>query len=457
MPFRKMQRRKYPPRLWELRGYPGSGKSTFAAQMRAPILPIDADGRFAEVLHLVEGDAYQLSDEAADHTNVRRIADLLEANMVGSDVSTIVLDSLTTIIAPLVTKAIQANDAGENRNRVAAFKEKALAMRLLQDSLTRYGTDVLWIYHIHDGRDSKGNPVTRSTISETELARLMRSVNLKLEIVVAQGRRGIKVVWARRGRSGMVLWDETGCWREMPEKIEQAVYDGLSEEERQRLERGEPVVFPSPEVALAWAVESGAFDDEVHARNAYDKLKEEHQPRTAYEMAALWIGEVQRRAKGAQAQSPPIEAPVARMGSRQSRIAEPDEPYEMDLASNEPSGDMQSSVAAESDDSDEAAVVSNRRDGKLEGVARAGTEAEVAGPEAADTGPEAAVVSSQAASDDEVNGNIFWKRYYEYQRAGKLDNRARTQSPLKEAIDHQNWVEAWQTMHGLLVEPQTSS
>ncbi len=413
MPFKKMQRRKYPPRLWELRGYPGGGKSTFAAQMRAPILPIDADGRFSEVLHLVDGDAYQLSDEPADHTNVRRIADLLEANMVGSDVATVVLDSLTTIIAPLVTKAIQANDAGENRNRVAAFKEKALAMRLLQDSLTRYGTDVLWIYHIHDGRDSKGNAVTRSTISETELARLMRSVNLKLEIVMAEGRRGVKVVWARRGRSGMVLWDDTGCWRGMPDKIEQAVYDGLTEEERQRLERGEPVVFPSPEVALAWAVETRAFDDEVHARNAYDKLKQEHQPRTAYEMAALWIGEVQRRAKVEQPVSQPVEATTTEV-------------------------DPQARLTTEASSLPKSALPSSRD--------------EVEPSKTPTISPEP--LSEPPSSDDEVDGNIFWKRYYEYQRSGRLDTNARVQSPLKEAIDDQDWVGAWQTMHGLLVQPQ---
>jgi hypothetical protein len=433
MPFKKMQRRHYPPRLWELRGYPGSGKSTFAAQMRAPILPIDADGRFTEVLHLVEGDAYQLSDEAADHTDVRRIAELLEANMVGSDVATVVLDSLTTIIAPLVTKAIQANDAGENRNRIAAFKEKALAMRLLQDSLTRYGTDVLWIYHIHDGRDSKGNPVTRATISETELARLMRSVNLKLEIVAAEGRRGIKVVWARRGRSGMVLWDETGCWRGMPDKIEQAVYDGLTGEERQRLERGEPVVFPSPEVALAWAVESGAFDDEVHARNAYDKLKEEHQPRTAYEMAALWIGEVQRRAKDAQLKSRTVDLAVTDAGARSPASAEPAGGHAATLSSEDNPADMPSAVTVEPDDSDAVSLLSN------------GLEHE---------GQETLPVNLEPAADGEVDGNIFWKRYYEYQRAGRLDGKARAQSPLKEAIDQQDWVEAWQTMHALLVKSQ---
>jgi len=31
--FKKMVKSTYPPRLWALVGYPGSGKSTFATQM----------------------------------------------------------------------------------------------------------------------------------------------------------------------------------------------------------------------------------------------------------------------------------------------------------------------------------------------------------------------------------------------------------------------------------------
>jgi len=295
MAFKKMVKGKYPPRLWSLRGYPGSGKSTFASQMRGPMLVVDADQRFEEVLHLAEGDVYTLSERANDNVDTRRIETLLDENMPAAEIGTIVVDSLTSIIAPLVTKAIQANDAGENKNRIAAFKEKALAMRQLQDAVTRWGTDVLVVYHLVDARDGRAKEVSRPSISETELARLMRSLNLSLEMVLAEERRGVKVVWARRGRSGMVLWDESGCWRGMPEAIEQAVYDGLTDEETERLSRGEPVVFPSPEVALAWAVEQGVFDDEVHARNAYEKLKREAKPRTAGEMAALWISDVRDR------------------------------------------------------------------------------------------------------------------------------------------------------------------
>jgi hypothetical protein len=50
MAFRKVT--KYPPRLWSLVRSPGSCKSTFATQMRGPILIVDADHRFEEVLDL---------------------------------------------------------------------------------------------------------------------------------------------------------------------------------------------------------------------------------------------------------------------------------------------------------------------------------------------------------------------------------------------------------------------
>lgn len=293
-----MTRQPYPPRLWTLAGYPGSGKSTFAAQMRGPILTIDADNRFSEVLSVTQSDVYSLSDLPSDNTDTERIASILKADMPGSEVSTIVVDSLTAIIAPLVTKAIQDNDAGRNRNRAAAFKDKALAMRQLQDAVTRWGKDVLWIYHLQDGRDGQGNKITRATVSETELSRLMRSINLQLQVVEENGKRGIKVIWARRGRDQIVLWDETGKWSGMPERIEKEVYGGLSENEQDQIENQIPTQFPNIETAIAWAVATGAFKDIKTARAAYDAIKLKHAPKNAAEMAHYWTQAVIERRKG---------------------------------------------------------------------------------------------------------------------------------------------------------------
>jgi hypothetical protein len=296
MTFKKMQKREYPPRLWALVGYPGSGKSTFATQMQGPILIVDADHRFDEVLDLAPGDVYELSDSPADNVDADRIAAILAENMPGSGVKTIIVDSLTAIITPIVTQAMVDKDAGRINNLAAAFRTKALAMRQLQDGVTRWGTDCLWIYHLNDARDAKGRALTRATVSQTELARLTRSINVQLELAEGKdGRLGVKVVWARRGRSGMVLWDDTGTWAGMPEKIEAAIYDGLSKSDQAQIEQETPDHFPNPETAIAWGLEQGAFKALQHARNAYDKLKREHKPQTAQEMAALWVADVKGR------------------------------------------------------------------------------------------------------------------------------------------------------------------
>lgn len=295
MGFAKMVKPQYPPRLWTLAGFPGSGKSTFAAQMRPPLLAIDADRRFSEVLGVVKGEVYSIGETAADNANAEKIVALLKANMPGSDVNTIVVDSLSAVISPLVTQAILDNDAGRNRNRAAAFKNKALAMRQLQDAVTCWGKDVLWIYHFKEGRDGQGSKVIRPTVPETELERLKRSLNLQLEIVQDGDKRGIKVVWARQGRQQITLWDETGRWLDMPERLEAAVYGGSPEQEKAGVQI--PKQFANIDAALEWGITQGVFSDAAGARKIYDELKQKNKPKTATEMASYWTAEVLRRKK----------------------------------------------------------------------------------------------------------------------------------------------------------------
>lgn len=295
MAFKKLQSTTYPRRLWSLVGYPGSGKSTFAMQMRGPVLMIDADHRADEVARLCAAGVYQLSERPMDQVDAQRIADCLRAGMPDSDVQTIVVDSLTAIMAPLVTEAILTNDAGENKNRMAAFKAKALSMRLLQDAVGAWGTDVLYIYHYQAGRDAQAKEQTTATVSRTELARLVRSINLQLSLVVQNGKRGVHVDWARRGRADITLWDTTGTWTGMPEKIEAAVYDGLSKADQDQLETAIPKGFTGPEHAISWGMEQGCFAALQHARNAYDELKREAKPQTAQEMWDAWIADVLAR------------------------------------------------------------------------------------------------------------------------------------------------------------------
>ena len=186
-------------------------------------------------------------------------------------------------------------EKGRQKNLMSGFQKKALAMRQLQDAVTRWGTDTLWIYHLQEARDANANSIIRSTVSQTEIARLTRSINMQLQIVQEGSRWGIQVVWARRGRSGLTVWDESGTWLDMPERIEEAVYSDLSIEEQEEIERATPRVFQTAELAISWGFEQGAFSTVEEARRVYLALKDEVQPRSAAEMASLWVTEIRTR------------------------------------------------------------------------------------------------------------------------------------------------------------------
>lgn len=294
MPLRTKKRPPYPRRLWSLVGFPGDGKSTFAARMAAPLLVVDSDHRFDEVMHLVAGDVLEFDDPRINGL-AAPIVDELARAMPEEAVATIVVDSLTQIISPLVQRGVQANLDGENRNKMSSFVAKATAMKLLQDGVSRWGTAVLWIYHLQEGRDARAQSTTTTTIPATELARLQRNLNARLRIVRkserGSDRLGIHVEWSRTGRQGFTLWDGSGSWEMMPEKLEEAMYDGLDHQSQVR-KAGR---FSGPPEAIAWSLEQGAFDNEKDARAAYDHVKATHQPASAAEMWELWTMEVHSR------------------------------------------------------------------------------------------------------------------------------------------------------------------
>ena len=308
MAFQKMQKPKYPPRQWAIYGDAGAGKSHFASQMKSPALVIDADGRFTEQLDNAAGEIYQLSDNHIDNTDPDRIAQLLRANLPGSGVRTIVVDSLTAILRPVINAALSDIDHERVKNKIGAFRNKAMTMSLLQDSITGSGCDVLWIWHTHESRDQNAKLVQRASIPQTELVRLRRSLNviLKLEVNQNTGQRSVLVEWARNGKSGMRLVDEAGGWVGMPERLEEAIYS-----EGVRGESEVPTSFTSPTNAIAWGFEQGVFRDAIHAERSYEKCKREKSPKTAAEMWAAWIAKVQAyKAAGELAEDEP-EQPQA--------------------------------------------------------------------------------------------------------------------------------------------------
>ncbi len=293
--FKKIQIEKYPRRQWSLVGAPSVGKSTFSTQMRGPILTVDSDHRYSEVAGLASSDVYELSSNPSDNMDPERIRDMMKENMPSSGVKTIVVDSITSIISPLVVEAMMDNDAGRNKNRVSAFKDKALAMRVVQDAVTGWGVDTLWVLHTRKVLDANAKEIEVKSISPVELARLRRSLNMELKVIVEGNKRGIRVEWARNGRSGMTIWDTSGKWTGMPEKIEAAVYDGLSAEEMAAMEKKKPTTFFSVDAAISWAFEQGCFKDAVHTQNAYDLCKKEKAPKNSQAMWDAWIADVERR------------------------------------------------------------------------------------------------------------------------------------------------------------------
>lgn len=299
MAFKKMTVPQFPPRQWAIYGDAGSGKSHFAGQMKGPALVIDADARFTEQIRNAAGEIYQLSDEHMDNTDPNRIVELLKSNLSGSGVRTIVIDSLTAIMRPIINQGLV--DAETAKNRISVWRDKALAMSRMQDAVTSSGCDSLWIWHTHESRDKNANLVERASIPQTELVRLRRSLNMILRIDVAtNGQRSVLVEWARNGKSGIRLVDEAGGWHGMPERIEAAVYaEGVKAD-------GTPSGFANQSDAIAWGNEQGCFRDARHAASAYEKCKRNAQPKTAADMWAAWIAHVQDRV-AAKAAGAPVE------------------------------------------------------------------------------------------------------------------------------------------------------
>lgn len=300
--FKKMTVPQFPPRQWAIYGGAGSGKSHFASQMKGPALVIDADARFTEQIRNAVGEIYQLSDEHMDNADPNRIVELLKGNLPGSGVRTIVIDSLTAIMRPIINQGLV--DAETAKNKISVWRDKALAMSRMQDAVSSSGCDSLWIWHTHTSRDASAKEVVRASIPATEIERLRRSLNAILRVdVAANGQRSITIEWARNGKSGIRLVDEAGGWRGMPERIEAAMYaDGAKESE------GVPTSFANPTMAIAWGNEQGCFRDVRHAQHAYEKCKRAAQPQSAAEMRNAWVADVQQRVAAKDAGQPVEDA-----------------------------------------------------------------------------------------------------------------------------------------------------
>lgn len=268
------------------------GKTSFLVEWAKPGMGIivDSDGRFGDAVSTTaRADFYPLCDKQSDMLDVDKIVEALEKNIpsVEKEVSIIAVDTLTKILEPIITK-IQA----KGKTNLYSYKEKADAMKKLRHAVTKWGTETAWVYHKRQvykenpnakGFDDKYILVDEDFLNEVEQTRLGADITLSLEIVVDErtGKRGVKVLYARRGRMGITVWDDIGNWKGFRNTLEQAVWGGLTEEDQSSMGvlDENPLLWESPKQAMTWAwrvsqeVEP-VFNDAKHVENSYDALKE---------------------------------------------------------------------------------------------------------------------------------------------------------------------------------------
>jgi hypothetical protein len=196
-----------------------------------------------------------------------------------------------------VTRILEELERGYHKNRSAAWKPKATAVRLIQDALNKWKTDFVIIYHEQGRVDAEGRQELAKTVSDLEEARLLRSLNARIRLGQDAKGRYAEVIWSRTGRTGKV-YDGQGMWQGVPEKLDELIWGNLSETEEAQANGAAPLEFADPQAAWDWGVSQGCFKGIEHARNAYEKLKVERKPQNAGQMRDLWVAEVIRRVNG---------------------------------------------------------------------------------------------------------------------------------------------------------------
>jgi len=145
-----------------------------------------------------------------------------------------------------------------------------------------------------------------TSVTDLEIGRIYRNINIKCEIVAdPKGKRGLRVLEARGGRVGMTIWDDSGNWENIRQRLEEEVWGGLTKQEQYKLADERSIKLTSPQHAMSWAWEFSQnngdfFADAMHVKNAYEKLKEILKEQMGDELTAPimfegWKQEVFRR------------------------------------------------------------------------------------------------------------------------------------------------------------------
>jgi hypothetical protein len=313
------------------------------------LIPMDHRPAIFEELFEKEGvPVYPVDPDPTKWNNEDAILKALRTNLPGSGANAVAWDSVTPrfreIIAEAQTVAELTPEERKaltgNSNKISAYQPKALFMEKVA-AVATYGLNTIWISHEHEGKDKDAKDVMKTSITNTEIKKFRRNLNLHLRTGVEGGRYYVEIVWARdrQALAGKKLYDEQGLFKGMWNRIIAEFSDA-------------PVVlwdqvkyWSSPDDAITAAMEQFVigpngeqilpFNEMNHAENAYNKLKKEvvlplmtpawksknaKNPHAAAElMATHWKAEVEKRlqarlleATGEQLEpaEPPAEEPA---------------------------------------------------------------------------------------------------------------------------------------------------
>ena len=207
---------------WALIARAGDGKSTFASQMSPEYLVADLDGRWDEQTENTLGVAHVVRESET----LKLITAMEALSKSAPGIRTVIFDSGTAILDYIQSKgrlqADAAKAAGQKFNLNDVHKTKADTMRVLRLAALKFHANVLWIFHLEDGK-MDGKDHVRTTIPVTEMERLKSNLNAIMTIVKDKsGMRGVRIEWCRYNNnvaSGQIVWDQEGLWRGVPNRV----------------------------------------------------------------------------------------------------------------------------------------------------------------------------------------------------------------------------------------------
>lgn len=260
---------------------------TFVGDGIGILIPMDHRPAIFEQLAEEEGiPIFPVDPDTNTWNNEDSIIKALRTNLPGSGARVLVWDSVSPRFREIINEAQtmadmtpeQREKAGGNKNKISVYQPKSLFMEKVA-SIATYGLNTCWISHEFEGRDRNAKEMTKTTITETEIKKFRRNLNLWIRTGIDRGKYYVEIVWARdrQALTGKRFYDEVGMfkgmWMRLVEEFKGAVVTPWETVE----------YWANPQDAITAAMEQSVigpngekilpFDHINHATNAYESFK----------------------------------------------------------------------------------------------------------------------------------------------------------------------------------------